>query len=230
MRSTRIKYSKWSHIEAVSSIFYPADNHTFRKLLMILAGLGAVSCHFSASVELVKSRRASATLLSNHEISIACSWIPVAVTSVCHFRHGIIGSRCIRWNACHRTAARIDLLDFDCRHSSRLPFDILSDNLFCFSSLILQTKGTTSFGKRHSKTHTSCRRCGKVSYHIQKARCASCGYPATKMKQFNFALKSKSRRTEGTGRMRYMKHMTRKFKNGFREGTVAKKQIKSSAA
>jgi large subunit ribosomal protein L37e len=48
------------------------------------------------------------------------------------------------------------------------------------------------------------------------------------MRQYNFALKAKSRRTEGTGRMRYMKLMTRKFKNGFREGTVAKKQIKSA--
>merc|ERR1719154_123667 len=36
------------------------------------------------------------------------------------------------------------------------------------------TKGTSSFGKRHNKTHTACRRCGKSSYHIQKSRCSSC--------------------------------------------------------
>ena len=30
------------------------------------------------------------------------------------------------------------------------------------------TKGTTSFGKRHNKTHTVCRRCGRTSFHIQK--------------------------------------------------------------
>lgn len=49
------------------------------------------------------------------------------------------------------------------------------------------------------------------------------------MRQYNWGLKAKGRRTEGTGRMRYMKTMTRKFKNGFREGTVAKKQtIKAS--
>lgn len=29
------------------------------------------------------------------------------------------------------------------------------------------TKGTQSFGKRHNKTHTLCRRCGRSSYHIQ---------------------------------------------------------------
>merc|ERR1712172_319962 len=28
--------------------------------------------------------------------------------------------------------------------------------------------GTSSFGKRRNKTHTLCRRCGKVSFHIQK--------------------------------------------------------------
>ena len=50
------------------------------------------------------------------------------------------------------------------------------------------------------------------------------------MRQYNWGLKAKGRRTEGTGRMRYMKSMTRKFKNGFREGTVAKKQVKPTAS
>ncbi len=87
----------------------------------------------------------------------------------------------------------------------------------------LQTKGTTSFGERHNKTHTTCRRCGKVSYHIQKSTCASCGYPAAKIRNHTNE-KARGRRTIGTGRMRYMKTMTRRFKNGFREGTQAKKQ------
>jgi len=43
------------------------------------------------------------------------------------------------------------------------------------------------------------------------------------MRQYNWGLKAKGRRTIGTGRMRYMKSMTRRFKNGFREGTQAKK-------
>eukprot|EP00550_Attheya_septentrionalis_P009068 CAMPEP_0198282814 /NCGR_PEP_ID=MMETSP1449-20131203/2568_1 /TAXON_ID=420275 /ORGANISM="Attheya septentrionalis, Strain CCMP2084" /LENGTH=47 /DNA_ID= /DNA_START= /DNA_END= /DNA_ORIENTATION= len=43
------------------------------------------------------------------------------------------------------------------------------------------------------------------------------------MRSHNWALKAKGRRTVGTGRMRYMKTMTRRFKNGFREGTMAKK-------
>lgn len=43
-----------------------------------------------------------------------------------------------------------------------------------------QTKGTTSFGKRHNKSHTLCRRCGRRSYHVQKKTCSACGYPAAK--------------------------------------------------
>lgn len=108
-----------------------------------------------------------------------------------------------------------------------LAFHTISNDYFPFQ-FSLQTKGTTSFGKRHTKSHTTCRRCGKVSYHIQKATCSSCGYPAKKMRSYNWALKAKGRRTTGVGRMRYMKDMTRKFKNGFREGTQAKKMVKSS--
>merc|ERR1712029_29069 len=51
---------------------------------------------------------------------------------------------------------------------------------FRFESSRKMTKGTSSFGKRHNKTHTLCRRCGRASYHIQKKTCAACGYPAAK--------------------------------------------------
>ncbi|XP_037938132.1 probable 60S ribosomal protein L37-A [Teleopsis dalmanni] len=84
------------------------------------------------------------------------------------------------------------------------------------------TKGTSSFGKRHNKTHTLCRRCGRSSYHIQKSTCAQCGYPAAKMRSFNWSVKSKRRKTTGTGRMRHLKIVRRRFRNGFREGTQAK--------
>ena len=75
-------------------------------------------------------------------------------------------------------------------------------------------KGTSSFGKRHNKSHTLCRRCGKLSFpsytinlitqplnskillthesspgrrslHIQKHTCSSCGYPAAKVRKCN---------------------------------------------
>nr|CAD7444854.1 unnamed protein product [Timema bartmani] len=74
------------------------------------------------------------------------------------------------------------------------------------------TKGTSSFGKRRNKTHTLCRRCGRSSYHIQKSQCAQCGYPN------NWSVKAKRRKTTGTGRMRFLKIVRRRFRNGFREG------------
>jgi hypothetical protein len=40
----------------------------------------------------------------------------------------------------------------------------------------------------------------------------------------NWSAKAKRRRTQGTGRMQYMKSMPRRFKNGFQEGTTATKQ------
>ena len=94
----------------------------------------------------------------------------------------------------------------------------------------MQTKGTSSFGKRHSKTHTLCRRCGKVSFHLQKKVCSSCGYPGAKMRRFNWSMKGLRRRTQGTGRMRYMKSLPRRFKNGFREGTQAPAKQTARAA
>jgi large subunit ribosomal protein L37e len=84
------------------------------------------------------------------------------------------------------------------------------------------TKGTQSFGKRHNKTHTLCRRCGRSSYHIQKSVCAACGFPAAKRRSYNWSEKAKRRNTTGTGRMRHLKNVFRRARNGFREGTTPK--------
>eukprot|EP00752_Nemacystus_decipiens_P017930 g16073.t1 len=91
------------------------------------------------------------------------------------------------------------------------------------------TKGTSSFGKRHNKTHTACRRCGRISFHKQTKVCSSCGYPGKKMRRFNWSEKAKRRRTQGTGRMRHMKTLPRRFKNGFQEGSTAPKNGQSQA-
>ncbi|KAI1472266.1 ribosomal protein L37e [Daldinia caldariorum] len=80
------------------------------------------------------------------------------------------------------------------------------------------TKGTSSFGKRHNKTHTLCRRCGRRSLHIQKHTCSACGYPSAKIRKYNWSEKAKRRKTSGTGRMRYLGDVSRRFKNGFRTG------------
>lgn len=38
-------------------------------------------------------------------------------------------------------------------------------------------------GLRHQKTHTLCRRCGRMSYHKQKHTCSGCGYPAARTRK-----------------------------------------------
>jgi large subunit ribosomal protein L37e len=48
-------------------------------------------------------------------------------------------------------------------------------------------KGTPS-KSGGKKTHTMCRRCGKHAFHVQKRRCAACGFGQTsKMRQYNWA-------------------------------------------
>jgi hypothetical protein len=42
--------------------------------------------------------------------------------------------------------------------------------------------------------------------------------------------KGKRRKTTGTGRCRYIKDLPRRFKNGFREGTVAKPKTAAATA
>lgn len=90
--------------------------------------------------------------------------------------------------------------------------------------------GTPAMGKKHTKTHGLCPRCGKKAFHYQKKRCASCGYPAKKMRSYNWCKKSKRRHTPGTGRMKHLKLMPRRFKNGFREGTTPPPRKKNKAA
>mmetsp|Transcript_122 Transcript_122/g.608 ORF Transcript_122/g.608 Transcript_122/m.608 type:complete len:86 (-) Transcript_122:1199-1456(-) len=48
-------------------------------------------------------------------------------------------------------------------------------------------KGTGSFGKRHNKSHTLCRRCGRRSYHIQKSTCGACGYPSARKRNCEYS-------------------------------------------
>ncbi|CAJ0604778.1 unnamed protein product [Cylicocyclus nassatus] len=91
------------------------------------------------------------------------------------------------------------------------------------------TKGTQAFGKKHVKSHTLCKRCGRSSFHIQKKRCASCGYPDAKKRKYNWGAKSIRRRTTGTGRMRHLRSVHRRFRNGFREGTTPKPKVAASA-
>lgn len=42
------------------------------------------------------------------------------------------------------------------------------------------TKGTPSMGKKNKRTHIVCRRCGKRAFHLNKKRCAACGFGESK--------------------------------------------------
>lgn len=111
--------------------------------------------------------------------------------------------------------------------------------------LNLQGKGTGSFGKRRNKTHTLCVRCGRRSFHLQKSRCSACAYPAARVRKCkfsvilfvcmcfdpmhcwlistnvdNWSVKAIRRKTTGTGRMRYLRNLPRRFKSNFREGML----------
>ncbi|VDM02420.1 unnamed protein product [Schistocephalus solidus] len=90
------------------------------------------------------------------------------------------------------------------------------------------TKGTTSFGKRHNKTHTQCRRCGRKSFHNQKKVCSACGYPCARLRKYNWSEKALRRKTTGTGRCLHLKKVHRRFRNGFRSGPPKAKAAKSS--
>eukprot|EP01132_Coremiostelium_polycephalum_P002084 gene2084-2571_t len=91
------------------------------------------------------------------------------------------------------------------------------------------TKGTYSFGRRHTKSHTLCRRCGNRSYHIQKKTCSGCGYPAAKTRTYGWSVKAQRRRTTGTGRCRYLKNVNKRFRSGFKEVTVRSAAVKKTA-
>jgi len=51
--------------------------------------------------------------------------------------------------------------------------------------------GTAAMGKRQKKTHIRCRRCGKVSFHVSKRYCASCGFGRSKrLRKYSWVKKS----------------------------------------
>lgn len=63
---------------------------------------------------------------------------------------------------------------------------------------------------------------------MQKKRCASRGYPAKKVRSCELSRKAKRRRAVGKGRMKHVKLMSRRFKNGFRDGGMPKPRTKNA--
>ncbi|MFX1511113.1 MAG: 50S ribosomal protein L37e [Promethearchaeota archaeon] len=55
-------------------------------------------------------------------------------------------------------------------------------------------KGTPSRGKRSGKkTHIRCRRCGNHSYHVRHKKCAQCGFPHSRWRQYRWKRKDRTR-------------------------------------
>ncbi|QCE09578.1 large subunit ribosomal protein L37e [Vigna unguiculata] len=48
-------------------------------------------------------------------------------------------------------------------------------------------------------------------------------------RKYNWSVKAIRRKTTGTGRMRYLRHVPRRFKSGFREGTEAAPRKRGAA-
>ena len=89
-------------------------------------------------------------------------------------------------------------------------------------------KGTQARGKRHTKVHVDCRRCGRKTYHIQNKRCSHCGFPRAKMRSYGWALKTTQRQGQGFGRTKHLQEVARRAKNNFRFGTVAKSKPRTA--
>ncbi|CAL9101839.1 unnamed protein product [Musa textilis] len=112
-------------------------------------------------------------------------------------------------------------------------------------------KGTGSFGKRRNTTHTLC-----VS---RRAAAAPADYPSGRIRKCdssdpsislllvtsgfcllrwdlgcfgsgNWSVKAIRRKTTGTGRMRYLRHVPRRFKSSFREGCSQATPMKKAVA
>lgn len=54
------------------------------------------------------------------------------------------------------------------------------------------SKGTASMGKRNSRSHSRCRRCGRHAFNVTKRTCASCGFGASaKLRNYAWAARRK---------------------------------------
>ncbi|KAG4133154.1 hypothetical protein ERO13_D08G078150v2, partial [Gossypium hirsutum] len=51
-----------------------------------------------------------------------------------------------------------------------------------------------------------------------KSRCSACAFSAARKRTYNLSVKAIRRKTTGIGRIRYLCHVPRRFKTGFREG------------
>ena len=95
----------------------------------------------------------------------------------------------------------------------------LSDRLGVVNDTRNRTRSADGAGTGLSTDNIKVRgRCYRVMLLLITtfSACAQCGYPAAKLRSYEWSEKAKRRKTTGTGRMRYLKTVSRRFKNGFR--------------
>ena len=90
------------------------------------------------------------------------------------------------------------------------------------------TRGTPAAGKKHTHSHCISRFSGRSNFHKQNKKDAQTGGGFhNKKRRYSWATKNIRRHRTGTGRMRHLRHVARKEKNGYRTGTQATKKIKA---
>lgn len=81
------------------------------------------------------------------------------------------------------------------------------------------SKGTPSFGKKNKRNHLLCPRCGRMAYHKQIRKCASCAFPEAK-RRTPASLKAHRRKGYGVGGMKYMKKEMKKARSGYQSNPI----------
>ena len=90
------------------------------------------------------------------------------------------------------------------------------------------TRGTPAAGLKHTHSHALSRYTGRSNFHLQKRKDAQSGGGFhAKKRRYNWSTKALRRNTTGTGRMRHLRHINRREKNGWRSGSQAVKKVKA---
>ena len=89
-------------------------------------------------------------------------------------------------------------------------------------------RGTPAAGLKHTHSHIISRYTGRSNFHLQKKKDAQSGGGFhNKKRRYSWSVKAIRRNRTGTGRMRSLRHVNRREKNGWRSGTQATKKVKA---
>ena len=87
------------------------------------------------------------------------------------------------------------------------------------------SKGTASFGKKNKINHLTCVRCGSVSFHKRKQKCAACAYPEPKWKR-NISDKTQEKKNKPS-RRRHLNKTLKSKRSGFKGNKIINDAMKN---